>query len=79
MGTLRLDALDEPAVAAGDVARALDLGLPRALQQDARARLVEAHARAGDPARARAAAADYRARFPAGSRRAQVDTWSPPP
>ncbi|MES1210562.1 MAG: FecR family protein, partial [Pseudomonadota bacterium] len=63
LGRLELDALDAPAQAARALDRALALGLPQSLREDARARLVEAHARSGDAAAARAAAAAYRREF----------------
>jgi len=46
------------------------------LEEDARARLVEAHARAGHGERAREAAADYERHFPRGSRLAEVRRWA---
>jgi transmembrane sensor len=79
LGRLQLDALGQPAVAAGTLRRALDLGLPAALQEDALARLVQASAQAGDAAQARAAAGEYRKRFGNGRYRASVDQWSNAP
>jgi transmembrane sensor len=76
LGRLQLDELDDPARAAEALSRALTLGLPAALEHDARARLVEAYARAGLRERARAAAADYHSRYPRGGRAEQVDRWS---
>jgi transmembrane sensor len=77
LATLRLDHLKQPRLAAESMTRALELGLPRALAQDARARLVEAHARAGHRDAARAAAAEYRLRHPRGPRADDVERWSP--
>lgn len=58
--------------ATADLQRALRLGLPSALEETARARLVEANLARGDAAAAREAAEDYRRRYPAGAFRAQV-------
>lgn len=77
LGRLDLDALDAPAQAARALDRALALGLPQSLREDARARLVEAHARSGDAAAARAAAAAYRREFPDGRYRARIDSQLP--
>ncbi len=78
LGRVLLDALGNPVQAAFAFEKALALRLPSSLAEDAQARLVEAHAKAGAIAQARAAAATYRARYPAGRRRADVDRWSPP-
>ena len=64
LGRLQLDALAQPAVAARSLRRALELGLPAALQEDALARLVQASAQAGNAAQARATSDEYRLRFP---------------
>ena len=77
LGRLELDALDAPAQAARALDRALALGLPQTLREDARARLVEAHARAGDAGAARAAAAAYQREFPDGRYRARIDSQLP--
>jgi transmembrane sensor len=76
LGRLQLDALSQPALAAQSFSRAISLGLPTSLQEDAFARLVEARARAGDGAGAKAAARDYEQRFPAGQRLEQVRRWA---
>ncbi len=76
LGRVELDALSQPAPAAGAFERAIALGLPRSLEGDAYARLVEARARAGDAAGARAAASEYERRFPAGERTSEVRKWS---
>ena len=78
LGRVLLDALGNPVQAAFAFERALALKLPASLAEDAQARLVEAHAKAGAIAQARAAAATYRTRYPAGRRRTDVDRWSPP-
>jgi transmembrane sensor len=74
LGRLELDALDRPRAAAVALERALELGVPRSLREDVGARLVEAHARAGDAAAARAAAEDYLREFPTGRHRAEMET-----
>ncbi len=77
LGRLDLDALDAPAQAARALDRALSLGLPQTLREDARARLVEAHARAGNAAAARNAAAAYQREFPDGRYRARIESQLP--
>lgn len=77
LGRLRLEALGQPALAAEAFEQALSLGLPRALEEDAYARLVEAYAKAQDLARARDAKARYRTAFPDARRRTEVEKWSP--
>ena len=59
-------ALDRPARAAEAFARAIAIGPPAALHEDAMARLVEARAAAGERAAATEAARAYLARFPEG-------------
>jgi len=76
LGRIAFDDLHQPARAATAFARALDAGgLPRGLEEDAFARLVEALLRAGDRAAAEAAAQRYRAQFPEGRHRARVERW----
>ena len=76
LGRIQLDALGDAADAADSFARALALHVPAGLEEDARARLVEARARAGDGAGARRAADEYRSRFPQGARDHEVSTWA---
>jgi transmembrane sensor len=76
LGRLQLDSLVHPALAASAFERAIALGLPQSLQEDAYARLVEARAQAGDAAGARSAAEEYERRFPAGKRLDQVRRWA---
>ncbi len=66
LGRMELDVLSRPERAARAFSRALTLRLPPRLREDARARLVEAHARAGDREAARRAAEAYRAEHPSG-------------
>jgi len=73
LGRLELDGLARPRAAAAAFERALGLGVPRSLREDVRARLVEAHARAGDAGAARAAASEYLREFPSGRYRAEVE------
>lgn len=65
------------AEAARDLRQGLRQGLPPALDESARARLVEALARQGDRGEAAQAAADYRRRYPQGEWRERVGGWSP--
>ncbi|MBI5478102.1 MAG: FecR domain-containing protein [Deltaproteobacteria bacterium] len=75
LGRLHLDNLREPRRAAEALLRAITIGLPPALEEDAWVRLVEARVRAGDPAGARISARTYERRFPQGRHRAEVRRW----
>jgi len=75
LGRIQLG-LNEPEEAARALERALSLHVPGGLEEDVRARLVEAHARAGDRAAAAAAALEYRRLFPTGRRAADVLHWA---
>jgi transmembrane sensor len=75
LGRLSFDALRRPAQAAAAFQRAIQLGLPESLREDAYARLVEARSRAGDEVGARAAALDYEQHFPDGKRLREVQRW----
>lgn len=75
LGRLALERLDDPKRAAEAFQRALDAGVPRALEEDAMARLVESYARAGDHAAADEAAGRYLDRFANGRRAAEVRRW----
>lgn len=72
LGRLELDALDRPDRAVRAFSRALSLSLPPRLREDARARIVTAHQRAGDDAAARRAAEAYLAEHPSGRHAARV-------
>ena len=74
LGRLELDTLGRPDRAAGALARALALGIPQSLREDVRARLVEAHARAGNRRAAEAAARDYLREFPGGRYAATIES-----
>jgi transmembrane sensor len=71
----RLSMAEDPAGAAAVLATALHTGVPRGLEEDMRARLVEAHIRSGDKESARDAAREYHRRFPQGVRSSEVRRW----
>ena len=75
LGRLQLDTLGHPDRAAEAFERAIALGLPQGLVEDAYARLVEAHARSGDRVAARATAEAYSQKFPQGSRTSAIARW----
>jgi transmembrane sensor len=75
LGRLELDTLGHPARAADAFARAIAIGLPAGLVEDAYARLVEARAKAGDHAGAEAAAQAYARAFPRGTRSTTMRRW----
>jgi len=77
LGRVLLDALGQPMQASFAFERALTLKLPASLAEDALARLVESHAKAGATSQVWAAANAYRASYPSGRRLADVDHWSP--
>jgi transmembrane sensor len=74
-GRLELDRRDHPRDAADAFEHAIALGLRAPLVEDARARRVEALARAGDGAAAREAAQDYTEHHPNGRWQADVERW----
>jgi transmembrane sensor len=65
-----------PERAAADLETALAAELPQGLREDAMARLVEAHARAGQVELAERAAQAYRRAFPDGRRAAEIERWT---
>lgn len=75
LGKVQLDALGAPVPAAAAFEKAIALGLPEALREDAFARRVEAYAKAGDPERAKVARAAYEQAFPRGHHREAVERW----
>jgi transmembrane sensor len=75
LARIDLDELARPRQAAAALERALSLGTPQSLREDARARLVEAYGRAGERAAARRAAEAYAREFPGGRYTAAVDPW----
>lgn len=66
LGRLRMDSLSDPNGAAESFRRALELAPRSPFAEDARARLVRAHARAGDDAECERARARYLALHPEG-------------
>jgi len=70
---IHADDLHQPHQAAEAFAEALSLGLPQALTETARYRLVESRLADGDRVGARAAATDYHTRYPDGRYREAVD------
>lgn len=77
LGRLRLERLGDPSAAAQAFERAIALGLPRTLEEDAHARLVESYARANDRVAAAEAARVYDERFSDGRRAKDVERWRP--
>jgi transmembrane sensor len=71
----RLSMGEDPAGAAAVLAKALRNRVPRGLEEDVRARLVEARVRSGDKEGARAAAREYHRRFPQGVHGPEVRRW----
>jgi transmembrane sensor len=76
LGKLHLATLGQPAAAARDFSKAIALGLPSGLMEDAFGYLVEARGKAGDSAGARAAAESYRKKFPNSSRAESLTKWA---
>jgi transmembrane sensor len=76
LARVELDELDHPRAAARACELALRLGLPGDVRELARARRVEAWARAGDRDAAARAARDYLARHPEGAWAERVRMWS---
>lgn len=79
LGRVRLDSLNAPAAAARAFEKAIALGLPGGLAEDAYAHLIEARAKAGDQAGAKAALGEYVKRFPSGTRGAELRRWTADP
>lgn len=78
LGRLYLGTMNDPAKAAWAFQRAIDLGVPGGLEEDAYAGLVEADARRGDLDAARAAYATATKRFPSGRRSVEMQRWVDP-
>jgi transmembrane sensor len=72
----RLTMTSYPQRVARVLSSVLAIGVPRGLEEDTSARLVEARARSGDKAGARRAAVEYERRFPAGARLEEVRRWT---
>ena len=79
LGRVELDSLGAPAAGAAAFERAITLGIPGGLAEDAYAGVVESRAKAGDLAGARAAASEYLARYPRGRRAEEVKRWASEP
>lgn len=77
LGVVHMDQLSDPRAAAAALDRALELGLPPSLQEDALARLAIARGRSGDTDGAAQAAGRYLQRAPDGARREEVRRWAP--
>ena len=75
LGRIELDALSHPAEARAAFERALALGVPAGLREDAQARLVEACARAGATAAAASAASVYAREYPGGRQARAIEAW----
>lgn len=75
LGRLELDSLGRARAAASAFRKALELGIPSSLREDAMARLVEACARSGDRGAARRAAAAYHDKYPNGRHTHAIAGW----
>ncbi len=75
LGRLQLDSLGHAQAAVSAFRKALDLGIPRSLREDVRARLVEAYARSGDAGAAQHAADAYFGEFPDGRYTRAIQGW----
>jgi transmembrane sensor len=75
LGRIQLRELGEPARAVRSLERALALGIPADLAEDATALRIEALARAGAREAARTAYAQFVARFPTSPRVHELDRW----
>jgi transmembrane sensor len=72
----RLNLNRSPARVVWALNTALGSGVPRGLEEDLLARLVQARARSGDRAGARRTALEYQRRFPTGARLDEVRRWA---
>jgi transmembrane sensor len=72
----RLNLNRSPARVAWALSTTLGSGVPRGLEEDLLARLVQARARSGDRAGARRTALEYQRRFPTGARLDEVRRWA---
>lgn len=79
LGRVELDSLGAPAAGAAAFERAIILGIPGGLAEDAYSGVVESRAKAGDLSGARAAASEYLARYPRGRRAEEVKRWASEP
>ena len=79
LGRLWQEDRAEPARAADEMERAIRLGLPKAIEERALARIVECAVRANDKRRARDAARRYLDHHPNGRSAAEIRRWVPNP
>ncbi len=75
LGRLEIDLLGHPGRAATIFSRAIELGLPSGLVQDAYVRQVEARVKAGDRTGAQGVLDAYTHAFPGGDRSATMRAW----
>ena len=75
LGRIHLRSLGNPAAAARAFERAIALGIPGGLAEDAYALWIESLAKAGDDAGARTAHAQFVSRFPNSPRARELETW----
>lgn len=76
LGKLHAEDLGDARNAAAWFERAFALGLPAGLDEQALARAVESHARAGSKSQAARVATQYEARFPRGRHLENVRGWA---
>lgn len=76
LGKMYAEDLRDPARAARSFERAMALGLPGGLDEEAQARAVECFAKAGANDETARAAARYEARFPGGRHLDRVREWN---
>ena len=79
LGRIRIDSLGDAAAADRNFEKAITLGLPQALIEDAYLRLIEARAKAGDRRGAHEAWLTHRKQFPQSTRRTIADHWGREP
>lgn len=78
LGRIELEQRDDPAAASRAFARAQQLGVPSALEDDVAVRLVEAFVRGGDVDGARDAARGYLEAHPTGRHAPEMRRWASP-
>jgi transmembrane sensor len=75
LGRVQMESLRAPMAAARAFEKAIALGVPGGLLEDAYAHLAESRSKAGDEAGAKAAYLEYVARFPRGAKEKEVRRW----
>ncbi len=78
LGRIQADSLSNHQRASRAFSRCLELGPPRALREDAYARLAETYARSGYHQRAKTVAREYLRLFPSGRRAQDLSRWLEP-